>query len=193
MLQRLKKRIQTQVIEAFLKSHSPVFELGLGAFVGTLWAFTPLVGIQMLLVLGTWLFLRLFKINFFLSGAMALIWISNPFTMAPMYFGFYFCGYSLLSCFDSSLRFIQYDDFNQVLNKALQMDMQPALVYWFDYIYDALLWPMSIGTLVTAPPAGALGCFLTVYFVNCHRKKQAEKLGLTLKQWEEQFVSTNNS
>ncbi len=69
--------------------------------VGVFWAFTPLVGIQMYLCLMTWLPFRYFRrLNFNLIIAWAWTWISNVFTMLPIYYIFYVTGQVMLGRWD---------------------------------------------------------------------------------------------
>ncbi len=68
-----------------------------GVGIGMFWALTPLVGIQMYLCLMTWLLLKPFKdFQFSLVISFAWTWVSNVFTMLPMYYGFYVTGQVML-------------------------------------------------------------------------------------------------
>lgn len=64
-----------------------------GVAVGMFWALTPLVGIQMYLCLMTWLVAQQTKnFRFSLVIACAWTWVSNVFTMLPIYYVFYITG-----------------------------------------------------------------------------------------------------
>ena len=64
-----------------------------GVAVGMFWALTPLVGIQMYLCLMTWLLAKQTKnLRFSLVIACAWTWVSNVFTMLPIYYVFYITG-----------------------------------------------------------------------------------------------------
>lgn len=64
-----------------------------GVAVGMFWALTPLVGIQMYLCLMTWLLAQQTKsLRFSLVIACAWTWVSNVFTMLPIYYVFYITG-----------------------------------------------------------------------------------------------------
>lgn len=64
---------------------------------GLFWAFTPLVGIQMYLVLMTWLVARrLPRFDFNLLVAVAWTWVTNVFTMWAVYYVFYVTGKFIL-------------------------------------------------------------------------------------------------
>lgn len=65
--------------------------------VGLFWAMTPLVGVQMYLVFMTWLIARRSpKLEFGLIIGMAWTWVTNVFTMWPIYYAFYITGRVLL-------------------------------------------------------------------------------------------------
>lgn len=64
-----------------------------GVAIGMFWALTPLVGIQMYLCFMTWLLAKQTSgLRFSLVIACAWTWVSNVFTMLPMYYGFYITG-----------------------------------------------------------------------------------------------------
>ena len=69
-------------------------EMVIALFLGLIVAFMPLVGIQMLIVffLALW-----FRAN--LPVIVALQWVSNPFTMGPIYFADYQIGLAMMELF----------------------------------------------------------------------------------------------
>lgn len=68
-----------------------------GVAVGMFWALTPLVGIQMYLCLMTWLLVKPFKKwRFSLVISFAWTWVTNIFTMFPVYYVFYVTGQIML-------------------------------------------------------------------------------------------------
>lgn len=73
-----------------------------GVAVGMFWALTPLVGIQMYLCLMTWLLAKQTgNLRFSLVIACAWTWVSNVFTMLPMYYGFYITGQIMIGNWDN--------------------------------------------------------------------------------------------
>ena len=72
-----------------------------GVAVGMFWALTPLVGIQMYLCFMTWLIAQQTKnFRFSLVIACAWTWVSNVFTMLPIYYVFYISGQIMLGNWD---------------------------------------------------------------------------------------------
>ncbi|MCB1137578.1 MAG: DUF2062 domain-containing protein, partial [Leptospiraceae bacterium] len=93
MWSKIRQILDEKLIRPFRESHAPVQELALGSSIGMFWAMTPLVGIQMYLVTMTWLLMKLLGRKINLAVALAMVWISNPITMGPLYYAFYKTGY----------------------------------------------------------------------------------------------------
>lgn len=93
ILQKLGRLIKYRLLIPLVRSPHPPEYKARGVAVGMAWAMTPLVGIQMWLVFMTWAFLRkAFKWHFSLPLALAYTWVSNVFTLVPIYYGFYYTG-----------------------------------------------------------------------------------------------------
>ena len=192
MWQRIKHVVKYKIIKPLAKSRHPVSELALTTSVGLFWAFTPLVGIQMALVLINWFLFRWLGIRFHLAIALAWVWLSNPLTMPFLYFGFYICGFFLLQILDEAINHVSFADFSKVLEDASQIGLWEGTLHWFYYIYDFLLWPMFIGSALITIPVTLLGYVLTVYLVNRHRTHKAKAMRMSLRQWEKRFVQNNS-
>ena len=193
MWQKIKHTVKDKIIKPLARSRRPVSELALTSMVGLFWTLTPLVGVQMSLVLINWFLFRLLGLRFHLAIALAWVWLSNPLTMPFLYFGFYICGFYPTSEFRQSCRArISFVDFSKVLGDANQMNIWESAFYWFNYIYDFLLWPMFLGSAIIAVPIAVLGYVLTVYSVNHHRTRKARAMGISLYQWEKQFIQNQS-
>lgn len=73
-----------------------------GVAVGVFWALTPLIGIQMYLCLMTWLLAKqTSRLRFSLVIACAWTWVSNVFTMLPIYYAFYITGQIMIGHWDN--------------------------------------------------------------------------------------------
>ena len=77
-----------------LKGKDSPERIALGAAIGTFVGLTPTVGVQMAMVV---LIAAIPKLKFNVPIACATVWISNPFTMIPLYYGMYWLGVLLLS------------------------------------------------------------------------------------------------
>lgn len=88
---------QYKLIVPIKRSKHPPEYTARGVAMGIGWAMTPLVGIQMYLVLMCWLVCRkLFKWDFSLLVGCAWTWVNNVLTMLPLYYAFYVTGQLML-------------------------------------------------------------------------------------------------
>lgn len=91
--QKLKRICRYRLVIPLLRSPHPPKYKALGVSVGVAWSMTPLVGIQMYLVFMTWVIMKkIFRRDFSLPLGLAYTWITNVFTMIPIYYGFYVTG-----------------------------------------------------------------------------------------------------
>ena len=95
--QNMGRLLKLKLVIPLLRSPHPADFKARGVAVGTGWAMTPLVGIQMTLVMMTWVFFKkVLKKDFSIPLALAYTWITNVFTMIPIYYIFYVTGQLLL-------------------------------------------------------------------------------------------------
>lgn len=81
-------------IVPLLKAKDSPEHLARGAAIGVFVGLTPTVGVQMAMVV---LIAAIPKMKFNIPLACAMVWISNPLTMIPLYYGMYWLGVLLLS------------------------------------------------------------------------------------------------
>ena len=114
--------------------------VALGAAVGVLFGMTPTVGLQTIeVILFALITRRLFYFN--RAAALTLIYVSNPLTMAAIYYGLYWVG----SCFVPGEVTLQ--QFRQILTFEGFAGSWQALK---ELVNDVGL-PLAVGTLVVAP------------------------------------------
>ena len=93
LFQNMLRLLKYRLIIPLLRSEKPVQYKAKGVAVGLAWALTPLVGIQMWLVFVTWLiWKKISKEGFSLTLALAWTWVTNVFTLVPVYYIFYVTG-----------------------------------------------------------------------------------------------------
>lgn len=134
--------------------HAIALGVAIGIFVGL----TPTVGIQTILILALVFLCRPF---FYFNGsaAMAATYVSNPFTMVPLYYFWYRLGARF---FSSS---ISFEDFTA----ALQFD---GVAGWWETVCSLGVQvgiPTVLGGLLTAPFAVALAYPAAYYLVKWSR------------------------
>lgn len=145
-----------------------------GVLVGLSLGMTPTVGIQMYLILAVWLLLRPIW-NFNVILAIAWSWLSNPFTMVPLYYMFYLTGKVLLLDFDSYFSFAHFaDQLNAVLvddgGDRLQAFIQLASDLW-----QAFGASILVGCLPFSLGLGVLGYWATFRLVRPREEGDAQR------------------
>jgi len=123
-----KKRSDGNKIDAFLEKYNlPKAYLSVnrrmvtrGVGIGLFWAFIPMP-MQMLAVMATTPFIR-----FNVPIAISMVWLSNPFTMPPMYYMEYLTG-------------------NFILGREGLEDVELTM-QWFTENFDKILVPLYAGT-----------------------------------------------
>ena len=91
--ERMKRRSRLKLLIPLRRSPHSAEYSARGVAVGMFWALTPLVGIQMYLCLMTWFAAKLSKDwEFSLVISFAWTWVTNVFTMLPIYYVFYVTG-----------------------------------------------------------------------------------------------------
>lgn len=83
------------IVPLFRSPHPPEYTAR-GVALGMFWGLTPLVGLQSFLIGGIWLAARRLGWEFSLLQGLAWTWVSNVFTMLPLYYLFYLTGMVLL-------------------------------------------------------------------------------------------------
>lgn len=137
--------------------HAIALGVAIGVFVGL----TPSVGVQTIMILAVVFLTRPF---FYFNGtaAMASTYISNPITMAPMYYFWYQLGASVMGT-EANVNF-----------DAL-LEFEGLAGWWAATTALAVKvgWPMLLGALLTAPVGAAIAYPLTHYLISSLRNKRA--------------------
>ncbi len=121
-----------------------------GVFVGLFWGFVPMP-MQMLAVIAMTPFLR-----FNVPVAISMVWLSNPFTMPPMYYMEYLTG-------------------NLILGKE-GIDNIELTMEWFSENWDAIVIPLYTGTAFYSIVVSSLIYFLiNRLWIASVRKEKSEK------------------
>lgn len=187
----LKALIHKNVVQPFTDSRDPVPEVALGASVGAFLGFTPTVGIQMPTVLMIWFFFRfVFRIRFNMIIGMAMVWVSNPLTMIPMYYGFLVTGNWMQEMAGIQFMAISYAAFTAEFERLNAMGDMSFLI-WLYHAAQVLImefgWPMVLGSLIYAIPAAIIAYPLTGYWVLKYRKHLAVVKGIGYQEWRARY------
>ncbi len=180
--QRMKRILRYRLVIPLLRSPHPPKYKALGVSVGVAWSMTPLVGIQMYLVFMTWLILRkIFKRDFSLPLGLAYTWITNVFTMIPIYYGFYVTG-QLMMCRPMT----SYADLKGTLENVFFADY----TFWEKWAmaFKILLqdWGlgMAVGCLPWALFFGVGSYYMTLRYEHLRAERKAERQKRKGKKWK---------
>ncbi|MEK7485189.1 MAG: DUF2062 domain-containing protein [Planctomycetota bacterium] len=175
ILNSLQKYLYRQLIDPILQSKDSPHLVAMGAAIGMFIAFTPTVGIQMSLVL---MVAILPGLHFNVPVAIAMVWLTNPITMWPIYYVFYRFGLLILGRTGDS-----WVDFKQKIVSILSnLDHLPWLQKFYEGFHGFFLLglhyaiPMIIGSLIIA----IILAILTYPFAFWLAKKYSEKNKLLL-------------
>lgn len=132
--------------------------IALGAAIGVTIGLTPTVGLQTIEVL---LFAVLTRRFFYFNrtAALLLIYLSNPLTIVPIYYGLYWIG----SCFVPGT--VTIGEFRQIL----EFD---GFAGWLTTVSDLMFrvgLPLAIGTVIVAPLGGFLSYPTTIALIRWYR------------------------
>lgn len=160
LFQNIGRILKYRLIIPLLRSEKPSQYKAKGVAVGVAWALTPLVGVQMWLVFITWLIWK--KINsegFSLTLALAWTWITNVFTMVPVYYVFYVTGQLLRGNFED---INGYDKLRSIINNTFLAEYD-FLEKWGLFL-KLLLKDWGVSMIIGCLPWVVIGYISGYYF-----------------------------
>ncbi|HUT88013.1 MAG TPA: DUF2062 domain-containing protein [Thermoguttaceae bacterium] len=138
------------VVHDLLHAHDPPHRLALGVALGVFVAFTPTLGVQMVLVV---FLATLFRAN--RAVGLPFVWITNPTTCATIYYGCYLVGRKLLG--------------RPALGRTWWADLSrppagwwPSVVFYWSRFSD-VAWPLWLGGILVGLAAG-IPSYVAVYW-----------------------------
>jgi uncharacterized protein (DUF2062 family) len=172
---RIWRLTRLRLLVPLMRSRHPPEYTAWGTAIGLAWAFTPTPGIQMMLVLATWLIARTFHWHFSLVLGAAWTWASNIFTGPPVLYLSYVTGQVLLGRWDNITGYrgfiwIWESAFSteQPLQQQVMTALKMAIRDW-----GLALW---IGCLPWCALLGVLGYHWSRRFIIAHRHARARRL-----------------
>jgi len=174
--QNIIRLLKMKLVVPLLRSPHPADFKARGVAVGMGWAMTPLVGIQMTLVMITWVFFKkVLKKDFSIPLALAYTWVTNVFTMLPIYYIFYVTGQLILGHWDdisgyAQLQGILHDTFMTNLSFSEQ---------WLLF-FKLLLQDWGIAMVIGCVPWALAGIWisyvLTMQFEHVREERKKKRL-----------------
>lgn len=159
------KRAKDFCVYKVLHADDPPHRLALGIAIGMFVTFTPLIGFQMLIsVFLAWLF-RANKLV-----GVPLVWISNPFTAVPIYYGCFAVGCKVLGM-SVSEEWQQIGPAWDTLLKNPSASLMDKISFWWRNLLD-LVGPLGLGCLIVATFAGILSYYISLYVIRSYRLRR---------------------
>lgn len=161
---------------SLLKVKDSAPRVALGAAIGVFVGLTPTVGVQMAMVV---LIAAIPKLKFNLPVACAMVWISNPFTMIPLYYSMYWLGVLLLN--RKEMHFDRFQTMVQELidsikdGESLLTSAWQGLTGMFDIGIDIAI-PMWIGGIVLGLVFSIPTHFIVLRLAQRHAARRARSI-----------------
>ena len=173
---RFRRLILYRLIMPVLRAKTPPEYTARSVLFGMLVAMTPTVGVQMPIVFLIWLPIRYLRPqwNFNVVVAMAWTWVTNVFTLGPIYYVFLVTGRLMLGA-EGGLT--GYDEFAAMLQKSLDTDAGIVESLWIYTVDLFRIWgvPMFVGSIPWAILASWVSYRWSLRLVNRFRRRRQEK------------------
>ena len=169
-LRKLGRGIKGFFVELMMLNDTP-HGIAMGVAVGLLVGLTPTVGLQMAIVALISLFIRCNR-----TAGCAIVWITNPVTMVPIFFFNYVVGARLLQRW-VNLDVLTWSDFSSQIREAFVYphwyENMVAMILAFFRLTIRLAGPLWFGSVIVALGLAVPSYFIVLAMVKrCRRKKQ---------------------
>ncbi len=171
----LGRLVRYKLVVPMKRSPHPPEYTARGVAVGMFLGLTPLVGVQMPLVMILWALGKLNeRTNFHLILALAWVWTSNVFTIVPMYYTFYITGQIMLGRFSD---LSGYSSFAKAFNfEAWQTgNFWETITNYLAYVAETFGLPLGIGWLPWAILLAWLSYRISLKLIKGRRARLARK------------------
>lgn len=173
---RFARLLRLRLVIPLLRArHAPEYTAR-GVFVGVALGLTPTVGIQIPMVMAVWSIVRALmpRWNFHVIVALAWVWLSNVFTMGPLYYGFLATGRIMMGHHDT---LPGYDAFSAELMSALAVEVDGLKGIWLQTanLFELYGVPMLIGCVPWALIGGWLGYVWSAAYLRRRQRLTAAK------------------
>lgn len=163
--------IYRRFVHRILQINDTPESIALGTAVGIWLAMTPTVGIQMILMIIIGTVVRANRL-----AGIVMVYISNPLTLVPIYWGDYWLG-SVLMGQETVTRAAFEEDLNQILRLFNEQGAWDSLRYAIDAKLKIFV-PMMVGGSVLGAVLAAPAYPLTLRVVRAHQRRKARKAAL---------------
>jgi len=155
----LRPRVKEAIAQIVAIDDTPR-SIAAGVFVGTVVAYQPIVGFQM--IVGA-IICRALRIN--VVASLPLAWITNPFTVVPIFYATYRLGAVFVGG-DAG-----YNDVKAIFEIVNQMGCWQGAVQGTRLLAD-IFWPMVVGGAIVGVLNGALFYVLVLRFARGYQARK---------------------
>jgi len=186
----LGRLTRMRLIVPLQRGQAPAEHVARGVAVGLAVAFTPTVGVQLVLVLLIWMLAKAAgpRFSFHAISAFAWVWVTNIFTIGPIYYGFLQTGQLLLGRFDE-LGGIGLDQFTAQLTAIASTDTGFVEALWVGTLTLFEVWglPLFLGSVPWAVFFSWIGYVWSKRFIEKFRARRQERQKLTRERRGSRF------
>lgn len=125
------------------------------------------------------------ELHFNIPAGVAMVWITNPLTMVPLYYGMYLIG--TLSMGMEAL--VSFAGFKAKWAEILGSPTLWAQIKASFVVLGEIAWPMFVGGVISGLVCGTAAYPITKWLVVRHRTKKAAKLGLTYAEFARRLAA----
>ena len=179
MARKLYQRVSFFIVHRILRADDSPSRIARGVAIGVFMAWLPLIGLQMLLVLAFSFFLRANKLV-----GLPVVWISNIFTLGPIYYPSYIVGTMILKSEAVSIKDFEYR-FGEISSSGLPWTGQ--MREFAGVLFGKIIYPTFIGSLITGAVMALLSYFLTVWAIERHRQHRINRRAKRLSRVPQQI------
>lgn len=191
-MRKLLRLLQRHLILPFQESDAPAPQVAWGAAIGLFIGLTPTMGVQMYLSAAVWVICRYgLRLNFNLPIAIAMVWISNPVTVVPLYFGYLKSGDWLLGWLGYPVSTMDYATFEALFHNIGQENPHG----WWERTVEGILlvfwkfgWPIVVGGLAWAISLSIASYPAALFAVLRYRKAAAARTGVSYQEWKREHI-----
>lgn len=174
-MQRISRPITSFIKFRVLHIDDTPQRIARGMAVGLWVAFTPLMGFHMLIALGLSILFRANK-----ALAVALVWLSNPFTLIPVYLPAYLVGRFFVGKFHPSSMTdpVQVAELlGNLFSFHKMLTCLHSTAFWKELavVFGKIGLEVTIGGFVIGSIAATAGYYASLYLVRYYRTKKGRR------------------
>ena len=171
--QRMGRLLRLRLVIPILRSPAAADYTARGVFVGLLVAMTPTVGIRMAIVAAIWAIVRVVRPSWDFNVVVGMLWtwLTNIFTVPPIYYLFLITGEAMLGRWGEVGGYAMFADRLVNLLEADATFLESLWVYAVG-IFDAWGAPMLLGCVPWAVGLAFLGYWWSLRLIRQFRIKR---------------------